>query len=394
MKNNCFKVKMMNIFIVIFIITLLFHIFLLIFQKGRQFDLYFLNMNDFFADFLNAVRFSAGRDPYFDETIHPMHHNQGGLWYIFCWCVKRMAGIEPGASLPDLWNNHAVMLITFYYLGVLYLLIGHSLICLCRKFNTSRLILIPLMMSYPMLHSIERANHVMFTAACIIYFISFYDSDNQRLKLFSCLCLALAASQKIYPVLFGFLFFEKKQYKEILVSALMTVVLFFVPFLFFKHGLQNFPRLLWNVKQFSSIEAHSSFMLFVRVVCLFSLILSLFQKSLFNRLICIIFPLLLLSTNAGFYTTLYLYPLVVLLFNKNNSKEDRCSIRPFETYFFFVYFICLLMPLQICKYLFNTEGNDNLIIYYQTLKYIFLGVFAYETIYTIKSVVSKPIKFS
>ncbi|MBR1937374.1 MAG: DUF2029 domain-containing protein [Spirochaetales bacterium] len=371
------------LFISIFLVSLFIHILLLILQIGNQLDLYFLNLNDFLADFLNPVRYTANRDPYFDETIHPMHHNNPGLFYIVCWCVKQIAGIESNSTLQDLWANHTVILMTFYYLIIQYLLIGHSIICLCKKFKTNQLILIPLMMSYPMLYTLERANHVLFTAACINYFIAFYDRDEQLLRLLSCLCLALAASMKIYPALFGFLYFEKKQNKEIVISALMTIFLFFVPFLFFKHGLNNFTRLLWNIKQFTTMENHSLFFSLVRLFCIFSLILSIFQKTLLERLICIIFPFLLLSTNAGFYTTLYFYPLIILLFN--NNQDERYSMSSFYKYFFFIYFFCLLNPLQFTQYILPTNRNDNLLICFYSLRHIFLCILTYEAIKTIKS---------
>ena len=377
-----FSEKAVYYFTTFFLITMLAHILLLILGKGNQLDLYFLNMNDFFADFLNSVRYSSGRDPWFDETIHPMHHTQNGLWYMFCWIAKRIAGIKQGESLNDLWNNHTIILISFYYLTVQFLLIGHSMICLCKKFKSSRLLLLPLMMSYPMLYSIERANHVMFTAACIAYFISFYDSENKKFRYFACFCFALAASQKIYPVVFGFLYFEKKQWKEILISGIMSFLLFFVPFFFFKHGIQNLPRLLYNAKEFSKNENRNTLISVVRILCVISLFFSVFQKRLFDRLVLIVFPLLLLSTRAGFYTTLYFYPLVILLFNQN--EDSYYSITLFNRYFFFVYFSCLLMPLQIMQFFFPHFRNENLIVYHWSLKFIFIVLFLFETISALK----------
>ena len=351
-------------------------------HKGYQLDLYFNDLNDFFADFLNHVRYCVDRDPYFDETIHPMHHNQGGLFYIFCWSVKKIADVKQGASLNDLWNNHTLILLTFWYLLIQIFFMYHSLLCFCKKCNTSKIILIPLMMSNPMLFSIERANPVIFTAACTIYFITFYDDSDKKKRLIACICLAIAASQKIYPVIFGFLYFEKKQYKEIVISAFFAFVLFFLPFFFFKHGLYNFPRLIDNVRQFSKLENRSFPFLIIKFLCLLSIALSLFQKKLFNRFLCLIFPFLILSTNAGFYTTLYFYPLIVLLFNQQNT--ERYSINTFDILFFFGYFAYLLMPLQISCYIFGTFKNKNSIIYYSSLRYIFVVIFFYKFVYTIE----------
>ena len=160
--------------------------------------------------------------------------------------------------------------------------------------------------------------------------------------------------------------------------------MFFLPFFFFKHGLYNFPRLIDNVRQFSKLENRSFPFLIIKFLCLLSIALSLFQKKLFNRFLCLIFPFLILSTNAGFYTTLYFYPLIVLLFNQQNT--ERYSINTFDILFFFGYFAYLLMPLQISCYIFGTFKNKNSIIYYSSLRYIFIVIFFYKFVYTISTI--------
>jgi hypothetical protein len=65
--------------------------------------------------------------------------------------------------------------------------------------------------------------------------------------MFAAVSLALAVTLKVYPVLFGFLYFEKKQYREILISATCTIVLVLLPFLFLKRCFANILKLLENV---------------------------------------------------------------------------------------------------------------------------------------------------
>ena len=108
-----------------------------------------------------------------------------------------------------------------------------------------------------------------------------------------------------------------------------------------------------------------------------ALFLSLFQKRLFDRLVCIVFSVLILSTNAGGYTTLYFFPLVVLLFNstQNTSGGQDLAISVFHRVFFSVYFALLLMPLQVAKLFLQNGSNSNLFLYGKTRAYVFIIVF-------------------
>ncbi len=379
--------KALYAFSLFIFVTLLVHITLLILNRGSQLDLYFRQLDDFMADFLNPVRFSVRRNPYFDEKLDPMHHNQAALFYMFCWAVGRMAEVKDDVDvgwLGTMWENRLLLLLSFFYLMASVLVLIHSLLCLSLKFKASRMIIFPLMVSTVMLYAIERANHIIIAVACITYFIAFYDSPDRKKRLFACLCLALAAVFKIYPVLFGFLYFEKRQYREIVLSAVTAMVLFFLPFFFFRHGIHNFPRLLQNWSRFAATAPKGSFITIMKLMGVAAIFLSLFQKRLFDRLVCIVFPVLILSTNAGGYTTLYFFPLVVLLFNdtqdtagntKNTSGGQDLSISVFHRVFFSVYFALLLMPLQVAKLFLQNGSNSNLFLYGKTRAYVFIIVF-------------------
>ena len=150
--------------------TFLIHITLLILHKDDQLGLYFDYTGDFLADFLNPVRYSANRDPYFDETILPFFHNQTGIFYIVCWAAARIAspvGQVAGASLQDLWNNHVLILISIFYLMANFIIFAHALSVLAKKFSVEKVVLFPLLLSSVVLFTIERGNHIMFSAACV-----------------------------------------------------------------------------------------------------------------------------------------------------------------------------------------------------------------------------------
>lgn len=354
--------------------TLAIHIFLLVLRCGNQLDLYWRG-EDLWADFLNPVRYAANRDPYFDETNEPKWHNQTGVFYILSWAVARIAksvGVVTVASLSELYQHPILMVLTSFYLMFCVFAIGHSLWCLTKKTGVNQIIVPALVLSAPVLFTIERGNDILFSSACIIYFIAFYDSTNKKKRLFACLCLAMAASLKIYPVLFGMLYFEKKQFKEIFVSAAMTIFLFFSPFLFFKHGFDNFGRLLW-IESYWASEAYNFALwdIVEKIICVFFLILSLFQKKLFYRLVCVTYPFLMLSAFQAYYLLLYYLPLAVLLFS-----ESRHSINLFFKIYFLFHFTFLFTPLQILKYIIPQQNrNINMDFYFITKKYFFVIIF-------------------
>ena len=376
------RIKPVYAFSLFIFVTLMVHVALLVLGNEDQMDIYFIRMDDFLADFLNHVRYSVRRDPYFDETLHPMHHNQAALFYILCWAAGRIAENKADvgvAWIGTMWGNRFLLLLTFYFLMASVLLLIHSLLLLTRKYGVSRLAIFPMMVSTMMLFAIERANNIIISCACVVYFITLYDSSDRKERLLGCLCLALAAVQKIYPVFFGFLYFEKKQYREIAISALMALVLFFAPFFFFRHGIQNFPRLVQNWTSFSTIAEKGPFVLVMKGIGLAFLLLSLVQRSLFSRLICIVFALLIITTNPGFYTTLYFFPLVALLLgDESNALGWSCTpIRVSCRLFLYCYFALLLMPLQVGGLFLGDGSNANEILYEQTKNFVFIIVFCF-----------------
>ena len=199
---------------------------------------------------------------------------------------------------------------------------------------------------------------------------------DKKINVFACLCLALAASLKIFPALFGFLYFEKKQYKHIIVSAVMALILFFAPFFFFTNGIQNISRYLSNVTMFANGGQNEMFGFLKKIAMCVFLILSLYQKAKFHRLACITIAVLGLSTNAGFYTSLYYFPLIILIFSART--EDFYILSPLIRYIFIIFFAFLLMPLQITML-------PNCVIYSRIRVYFVLLYFFYILIKTVKN---------
>lgn len=391
---NFWKKQAVYYFSWIMLFSLAVRICLLILHKGAQLDLYFgvhRAGDDFFADFLNPVRYSLNRDPFFDETFHPKWHNQSALYYLYSWILARISRAEFGGD-RGAWGNGILMLHAYFFCVFSIFVLGHSLYCLLKKFEVSPILILPMLLSGPVFFSIERGSSVIISAACVVYFVSFYDSENEKLKFFACFCLAMAAALKIYPVLFGMLYFEKKQFKEIVVCAMMALTLFFAPFFFLKHGVENIGRMLW-IESFWASQAYNNqgfTAVAEKVLCALFLIMSLFQKKIFNRLLCITFSFFRLTAFQSEYLLLYFLPLLALIFSK--SDKELYSANLIYKVFFFIYFGLLFSPLQVAKYIYKTvEFNRNSHLYFIGFKYIF--VFFFFTILFENLISAKKVRF-
>jgi hypothetical protein len=213
---------------------------------GPQRLIFAWGMNDFFADFFNELHYVADRDPYFN-----MRHGGGAmtyfpLTYLIVYPFSQLDNFN-SMTLQEAWNSSIGLMSVFLYTGFNVFLLLTALNQIAKKYLVSPLILISLVLSYIFFCSIERGNIVILSSACIGFFICYYDSKNKHERMLAVISLALAATLKVYPVLFGFLYFEKKQYREILLSAIITLVLVFLPFLFFKRGFANIAQLIKNM---------------------------------------------------------------------------------------------------------------------------------------------------
>ena len=254
MKKNIYATVFISISCVLF---LFFAIGLFKNPYGPQRLIFAWGLNDFFADFFNELHYVAERDPYFN-----LRHGAGAksyfpLTYLILYPFSQLDDFAT-MSLQEAWNSKIGLMSVFLYSFFNVSLLLIALKRIAKKYLVSSLLLIGLVLSYIFFISIERGNIVILSAACIGFFICDYDSKNKYKRMFAVISLAVATTLKVYPVLFSFLYFEKKQYREILLSAIITLLLVFLPFLFFKRGFANVPKLLSNTGLIGNIKLVSN----------------------------------------------------------------------------------------------------------------------------------------
>ena len=138
-----------------------------------------------------------------------------------------------GLIIPDKdWYTLEGIMVNCFYI----ILRSVVLLYLIEAYKIKRhkyLIALTLLFSYPIFsYSIKTGNPVFMVALWCALAILFKDSEKKVLRECALLLIALAASFKMYPAIFGLLWVREKRYKESLRLIIYGIILFFSPFLF------------------------------------------------------------------------------------------------------------------------------------------------------------------
>ncbi len=359
------------LFVIAFTATFMLHLYL-IFRGYRdlQFRVYFSNMDDYMADFLNLLRYICNRNPYYlieggdpDRAYLP-------ICYLILYPFTKLVEYQV-LDLHACWSTPAAMFSTVIYTLLTVSFFTWSLSQMCDRLKISKLFIIPVVFSAILLYTIERGNLIIISAASIIWFLANYDSKVNWKRYLSCFMLAFSTSLKVFPVIFGIMYFRKKMWREIFISAGITVILAITPFFFFAGGIGRIAQLYENVKissvafgnpqrptarfglgyliyqyainQGNEIEDALALAGIGRkvevIVGLIAIIMAMLVKEQVIALILLSIGLLYIPANSGYYGGLYLAPFfLVFMTDKIKNKWYRLLL--------WIYFLHLLTPLQ------------------------------------------------
>jgi hypothetical protein len=336
------------------VLLLLFFLFLIgLFKNplGIQRNIFFARLNDLFADFFNVLHYISEKDPYFNTTNGYGEKIYSPLAYLILYPFSRLDNFNT-MTLQQAWTSKMAIMAVFGFVSVSSFFLFFSLNQIRKRYGVSSFIFIGLYLSYIFIFSVERGNLIIISAAFVSFYLCYYDSDSKNKRILAAVCLALAVALKIYPVLFGFLYFGKKQYKDIFFSAAIALLLIFIPFVFFKGGFYNIPQLINNIKIFSG--KYNSTILFPRfslshlvyyaivllglanklalylsnVAYILMLILSgvsicfsLLLKNKWNKIMLLSLTVIYLPVNSALYCGLYLFPVIILFFATLDNRS-------------------------------------------------------------------------
>jgi hypothetical protein len=339
---------------------------------SAQRNIFFAYFDDFFADFFNVLRYIADRDPYFNPINGETPYFP--LSYLILYPFSQLDNFN-SMSLHETWNSKIGLMSVFFFTIFFFFFLFFSLNQLKKKYDVPPpppAVFTGLVLSYTFFITIERGNTIMLAAAFVVFFICYYDSECKNERVLAIISLALAVTLKVFPVIFGFLYFEKKQYREIFQSAIVTLLLVFIPFLFFKRGFANIPQLVNNVllnsenynftrdfPRFSlahlvfygsgklkfSLEIIFTLSKLAQIISLLasgvSIIFACLIKNKWLKISLLTMAVLFLPTNSGWYCGLYMFPMIVLFFSTTQERTKLFNI------FILVVFIMFLNPFQI-----------------------------------------------
>lgn len=338
--------------------------------SGSQLNVFFRKMKESFADFFYLNMYISDRNPYYSLVNGPEQKNYLPLAYVILYPFTVFHNYKNTTFLAC-YSSRLGMMSAIYWMFFLSLLLLHSLFCLAARLKVKTRVIFVLFLSGVFLFTFERGNLIIFSAAMVNYFLSFYDSEDNRLRYFASLAISIAAVLKIYPALFGILYLRKKQYRELVITIVSGIILTFIPFLFFKNGFNNIPKMVSNIIAFSQIHGHliqfdsfgfqSSILLFlhhyhvndlitgivfttyrmaVYILSITSLFLALFSKRKFTIIALITFSLIFLPSISWYYCGLYLFPLVLYFFSTTKDRSINLNL------IMLFCLIMLFMPIQ------------------------------------------------
>jgi hypothetical protein len=373
------KINLVFNILMFFLITL----FLISFfydPEGPQKNIFFYKCKNLFGDFFLNLIYTSEKNPYFntfggfgEKTYLPLSY----LIYYFFVKFDNFSGMDLDHATRS--NGGILGVVIFTIISLIFLFHSISKLNKNNEFKIVQTIII--LFSGITLFSIERGNLIIITAAFVVYFLAYHESNSKNERFFSLVSLCLAVVLKGYPVIFGLLLLKKSQYKSILFCVLFTLIISILPFLFLKNGLNNIPQFLnnfiangdaYNYKKFFPRFGlpHLVFLLskflklnnstidlliiisryFMYALTFLTIYVYSKEKDKWKSIAFLTIILIQIPTNSALYTGLYFIPVIILFLNSHKNPSIL-------NYIYVVLIVLFLNPFQI-PFQASTDNNN------------------------------------
>ena len=315
--------------------------------NSYQWSIFNGKFNDFLADLLNVIGYSADRDVYNNTSYTGVQEKAyPPLTYMFSYFLSRFVDIEKyykANRFLDMYKEPKLLMVYIIILVSQIVFIYELTFKLKKGSNINKIFAgIAVIVSYPMIASYERGNTIIFATGFIMFYIINFDSESKILRELSYISLAIAAALKITPALLGIILLIDKRWKAAIRTVLYGLFFFFIPFMFFKGGFSNIEFMIRNSIQ--NNKMYESFMnitllgvlnyykvdfpymnIITRVVSYFLgiilLIATFFSKDKFDRVLFITNLMVVIPSHSALYTLLYFIPSFILFIDKKKSED-------------------------------------------------------------------------
>ncbi|MCR4586570.1 MAG: DUF2029 domain-containing protein, partial [Lachnospiraceae bacterium] len=368
MKQRDLKTTNRLLFVFVAVFSVFFFTWLFLFVKdtgGSQRGVLFNNTHDLFMDWFNVVYHSIGRRPYIwgriEERCLPP------LTYVLLYPFSKLYSYDVSQWVEndtryDARNAQLPMIAATMVFLISYLLLFYSLYKHGRVLSDLKkaALFVVFFVSGVNLFCIDRGNLQVITAAALFIYIYACDRDGSLGGLktgIGLLCLAFAASLKLFPAMMGVLLLYRKKWKEAAAALLLGMAMFFLPFLWmdqpFASAVSSFFHALSAHALSYRIIAELGFSTpvimgltglpfsLLQVISYAAAVISLFCArslgSAWKRIMLLSLTLVLTSGQQGYYCLMFLFLPIVLFFCEEHSALDVIYV---------LIFAIILSPLQ------------------------------------------------
>ena len=347
-----------------------FFISILINPLGSQMNVFYWRCGNLFGDFFNVEIFISDRNPYYNTYGGVSEHCYPPLAYAIMYLFHGFFDYQNAKNFEECLRCKESIISCIFFMVFTSLIFLHALSKMIKIQTIDYIIVI---CSSIFLFSFERGNLIFLSVAFVFYYMAYKDSPISWKRNSALLVLSLASAIKIYPALFGLYLVKEKRYRDIIKCIILFLILFFVPFLFFENGINNFVKLLSNLAEYSKhyssvvvstiIQRYSISDLFVnlfkflhsspetiivvnyitRIVsmlfCLISVLAFFYEKQSWQSYFILTMVLLYFPEHSVVYCGLYLIPSVFMFLNKEEIK--------WQDSIYLLLFCFFLNPFQI-----------------------------------------------
>lgn len=335
-------------------------IYLLLFDTGGTYFYIGQVDADPGIDFYQSIMFSEGLDPYRYAFPYPP------LTVLLCnflslFCISPAHPLpNPGNTsqlLKEVYSSGFAIKNLFYLLSLLvivllfyfiYISLNNEKISEVKRVTLS----IFLIVNSGLLCGIVRGNFIVLSLLLLLIFIMFYNDDNKIVKNLALLSLAIAFNIKSYAAVFGLLLLYNRQYKDCIKAAIISLVLFIVPFYFlrggFTYNLQGFLKqllgfgsptpfyisgraipifVLERINRSPNVIGQLSIkilpQIFAMAVSIALFVKGFFLKQNWKRILAITLIMILLPVNFGYIFSFMLLPILFFLIEEDNLTRSN-----------------------------------------------------------------------
>lgn len=231
------------IFAAILIIGIAAYWLFMILSRCTYVDGYFVNdFADTSMDYFNMLSNLYVLDPYADNANYP------AMCFLILRVLYHMIPLLPEGNNGFYLRNYMPAQLGYIIYSIILLLGTYEIL---KSFWTEserekKIIAISLIISGPFIFSIERGNIILVAILFLLLFIRLYNSENRKYRYVAYIALAISASIKIYPAMFGVMIVCQKRYREALHTLFFGVVLFLAPFWAFD-GLESLKAMIYGI---------------------------------------------------------------------------------------------------------------------------------------------------